>query len=61
MQFIESEDLAGSFKAKPALTVGDACHWDFPEQKSRVSLRQGLIFASRIKAINLAFKNDFEF
>jgi len=28
------EDLAGSFNVKSALTVGDACHWNFLEQKS---------------------------
>ena len=27
------EDLARSFQAEPALTVGDACRWDFPGQK----------------------------
>jgi len=36
------EDLAGSFEAKSALTVGDACRWDFPEQKSTCLTQTGL-------------------
>ena len=36
---------AGSFNAKLALTVGDMCHWDFPEQNSCVSSKLNLIFA----------------
>jgi len=31
------EVLAGSFEAELALTVGDACRWDFPGQKIHVS------------------------
>ena len=35
------EDLTGSFEAEPALTVGDACRWDFPEQKSTCLTQTG--------------------
>ena len=52
---VRLKDHVGSLNAKSALTVGDLCHWCFPEQQSTCPFHTGFDIRARIKA------NGFDF